>query len=40
MELFCTPKSSIEDPSPRVNRYGGHTSRTFIVEDFIEDEFG
>ena len=40
MELFCTPKSSTENPSLRVNRYGGHKSRTFIAEDFIDDEFG
>ena len=23
-----------------MKKYGGRTSRTFIVEDFIEDEFG
>ena len=40
MELFCTPKSSVDDLSLRVNKYGGSTRRTFIVEDFIEDEFG
>ena len=40
VELFCTPKCSIGNPSLRVNTYAGNTSRTFIVEDFIEDEFG
>ena len=40
VELFCTPKSSMENPSLRVNRYGGNINRTFAVEDFIEDEFG
>ena len=40
VELFCTPKSSMENPSLRVNKYGSHTSRTFIVEDYAEDEFG
>ena len=40
VELFCTPKSSLDNLSLRVNKYGGSTNRTFIVEDFIEDEFG
>ena len=40
MELFCTPKSSIDDPSLRVNKHSGSTSRAFIVEDLIGDEFG
>ena len=40
VELFCTPKSSMENPSLRVNGHGGSTNRTFIVEDCIEDEFG
>ena len=40
VELFCTPKSSMENHSLRVNKYGSHTSRNFIVKDFIEDEFG
>ena len=30
----------MENPSLRMNRYGGSIDRTFIVEDFIEDEFG
>ena len=30
----------MENPSLRVNRHGNHTSRTFIVKDFIEDECG
>ena len=40
MELFCTPKSSMENPSLRVSGHGGSTSRTFIVENSAEDEFG
>ena len=38
MDLSCTPKGSIENPSLRVS---GHVSmnRTFIVEDFAEDDF-
>ena len=28
------------NPSLRVNRHGGSTNRTFIVENFAEDEFG
>ena len=30
----------MENPSLRVNRQGGSTNRTFIVEDCAEDEFG
>ena len=30
----------MDNPSLRVNRYGCSTSRSFIVEDFLEDEFG
>ena len=40
VELFCKPKSSMENLSLRVNKYGNHTSRTLIVQDFAEDEFG
>ena len=40
VELFCTPKISMENLSLRVNKYGSHTTRTFIVKYFIEDEFG
>ena len=40
VELFCTPKSSMENFSLRVNRHGGSTNRTFIVESYTEDEFG
>ena len=40
MKIFCTPQSAIEISSLRVNECGSHASRTFIVEDFIEDEFG
>ena len=40
MELFFTPKSSMENPSLRVNKHGGSTSKTFIVEDYTEDGYG
>ena len=36
VELFCT----MENPSLRVNGQGGSTSRTFIVENYAEDEYG
>ena len=39
-ELFCTAKSSKENPSLRVSGHGGSTSRTFIVENCAEDEYG
>ena len=39
VELFCTPKSSMENPSLRVNRHDSSMNRTFIVE-CAEDEFG
>ena len=39
-ELFCTPKSSMENPSLRVSGYSGSSNRTFIVEDFSEDDSG
>ena len=38
VELFSTPKSSIENPSLRVSGHGGSSSRTFIVENFVVDE--
>ena len=40
LELFCTPKSSIENPSLRVSRHVSSMNRTFIVEDYAEDDFG
>ena len=40
VELFCTQKRSMENPSHRVNRHGGSTNRTFFVENYVEDEFG
>ena len=40
MDLFCTPTSSMENPSLRVSGHGGSTSRTFVVEDYAEDENG
>ena len=33
VELFCTPKSSMDNPSLRMNRHGGSTNRTIIVEN-------
>ena len=39
-DLFCTAKSSKDNPSLRVSGHGGSTSRTFIVEDCAEDDFG
>ena len=39
MDLFCTPKSSMENPSRRVIGHGGSMNRTFIVENHAEDEF-
>ena len=38
--LFCTPKSSMENPSLRVSGHVSSMNRTFIVEDDAEDEFG
>ena len=38
LELFCTPKSSMENPSLR-GRVSS-TNRTFIVEEYGEDDFG
>ena len=38
VELFCTPKSSMENPSLRVNGHGGSMTRSFIVEECAEDE--
>ena len=40
VELFCTPKSSMENPSLRVSGHVSNMNRTFIVEDYAEDEFG
>ena len=40
VELFCTRKSSIDNPSLRGSGHGGSTNRTFIVENYAEDEFG
>ena len=39
-DLFCMSKSSIRKPSMRASAHGGSTSRTFIVEDYSEDENG
>ena len=40
VELFCTPKSSMENPSLRLSGHVSSTNRTFIVEDHAEDDFG
>ena len=40
VELFCTPRSSMDNLSLRVNGHDGSTNRTLIVEDYAEDEFG
>ena len=40
VELFCTPKSSMENPSLRVGGDVSSMNRTSIVEDYAEDEFG
>ena len=40
VDLFSSPKSSMENPSLRVSGHGGSTNRTFIVEDYPEDEYG
>ena len=40
MDLLCTRKSSMENPSLRVSGHGGSESSAFIVEGFIENEFG
>ena len=40
VELFCTPKSSMENPSLRVSGHVSSMNRTFIVENHAEDYFG
>ena len=40
VELFCTPKSSMENHSLRVRGYGSSMNRTFIVENGAEDDVG
>ena len=40
LELFSTPKSSMENPSLRVSGHVSSMNRTFIVEDCAEDDFG
>ena len=39
VELFCTPKSSIENPSLRLSGHVSSRNRTFIVGDYVEDDF-
>ena len=38
VELFCTPKSSMQNPSLRVSGHVSSMNRTFIVEDHAEDD--
>ena len=40
VQLFCTPKSSMENPSLRLSGHASSTNRTFIVGDYAEDDFG
>ena len=40
VELFCTPKSSVENPSLRASGHGSSMKRAFVVEDCAEDDFG
>ena len=40
VELFCTPKSSMENPSLRVSGHGSSMNKSFIVEECAEDEYG
>ena len=40
VELFCLPKISMEGPSLRLSGHESSASKTFIVEDYPEDEFG
>ena len=39
VELFCSRKISMENPSLRVSGHGGSASRTFTVENYA-DEYG
>ena len=39
VDLFCTSKSSMENPSLRVSGHVSSMNRTFIVEDDAEDDF-
>ena len=34
VELFCARKSSVENPSLRVNGHGGSMNRYFIVKNY------
>ena len=40
VELFSTPRSSMLNPSLRVSGHGGSMNRTFITENYPEDEYG
>ena len=40
VELFCTPKGSMENSSLLVSVQVKNMNRTFIVEDHAEDDFG
>ena len=40
LEWFCTPISLMENSCLRVSGYGSSASKTFIVADYPEDEYG
>ena len=40
LESICASKSSVENPSLRVSGHVSGMNRTFIVEDYAEDDFG
>ena len=40
VEMFCTPKSSMDNPSLRVSGHVNSMNSTSIEEDCAEDEFG
>ena len=40
LELFCTPKSSMENPALTVSGHVSSMNRIFIGEDYAEDDFG
>ena len=40
VELFCTPKSSMENASLRLSGHVSSMNRTWTVEDCAEDDFG
>ena len=40
LELLCAPRSSMENPSLRASGHVSSVNRTFIVEEYAEDDFG